>query len=95
MNDDFNSQITLSASLHIHQRFTPAFFVRKSFRQLISSYVLAKKTLLYIKKRAKNVGEIDGLSKGPIYNQVRSNESKVVFVTFAKPVKVGYDDIVK
>jgi hypothetical protein len=36
-----------------HQYFVHAFFVRKSFRQLFSSYVLAKKALSYEKNRRK------------------------------------------
>ncbi len=36
-----------------HQRFTHAFFVRKSFWQLFSCYVLAKKALSYEKRASK------------------------------------------
>jgi len=41
-----------------HQRFTIAFFVRKSFRQHFSSYILAKKHF-HTKKSVYNVDEID------------------------------------
>jgi len=36
-----------------HQHFLRAFFIRKSFWQLFSSYVLAKKALLYEKRTCK------------------------------------------
>jgi hypothetical protein len=44
---------TQFAKCQFHQRFMRAFFVPKSFWQLFSSYILAKKALSYKNARVK------------------------------------------